>query len=434
MSQRLNSRPRVAITGVGVISPIGVGREPFWTNLAAGQTGIGPVEHQYHGSNALSPGFVGGEISDFDEKVARNIIPKNQRKNIKVMCRDIQMGTASAMMALEDSALDLDAVDHDRIGIDFGANLMFSPPTQLNDPCWNCLDEKGDFSFSKWGKQGLPTMEPLWLLKYLPNMPACHIAIFLDARGPSNSVTQDEASGHLAMTEALGVIRRGAADVMVAGATGARLHEFKVVHAAIWKELGYRPSDPNASSRPFDAERNGEVVGEGSCSFLLETEEHAKSRGAKILGYLAGGGSSCVQDNHQLAVANAMRAALRSAGLTPDDVGHINAHGLGAVQADLDEARAIHEVFGDRGAKIPVTALKGAIGNSAAASGNIELAGSLIGLQQGLIPPTINCDNPDPACNLNLVRDEPQPTDHRSVLSVSFTRLGQASAVVVQCD
>ncbi len=434
MSQRSSSRPRVAITGVGVISPIGVGREAFWANLSSGRNGVGPVEHQYHGEGALPQGFAGGEVTDFDEKVAKEVIPKNQRKNIKVMCRDIQMGTASAMMAVEDSGLDLDTVDHDRIGIDFGANLMFSPPTQLNDPCWNCLDENGDFVFSKWAKQGITKMEPLWLLKYLPNMPACHIAIFVDARGPSNSVTQDEASSNLAMTEALSVIQRGAADVMVAGATGARLHEFKVIHAAIWNELGYRPSDPSASSRPFDIERNGEVAAEGSCSYILETEQHAKARGAKILGYLAGGSSSCVSGNQRLAVANAMRAALRSAGMTIDDIGHINAHGLGAVEADLAEAQAIHDVFGARGAEIPVTALKGAMGNSAAAGGNLELAGSLLGLQLGVIPPTIHCDHPDPACNLNIVRGEPRSTDLRSVLNVNFTRLGQASAIVVQAE
>ncbi|MEZ6147937.1 MAG: beta-ketoacyl-[acyl-carrier-protein] synthase family protein [Planctomycetaceae bacterium] len=434
MSQRQSSRPRVAITGVGVISPIGVGREVFWTNLSTGKNGIGPVEHQFHGERALSPGFVGGEVSDFDEKFAKEVIPKNQRKNIKVMCRDIQMGTSSAMMAVEDAGLDLGAIDHDRMGIDFGANLMFSPPTQLNDPCWNCLDEAGNFTFSKWARNGITKMEPLWLLKYLPNMPACHIAIFVDARGPSNSITQDEASSNLALIEALNVIHRGAADMMVAGATGARLHEFKVIHAAIWEELGYRPEDPAASSRPFDIERNGEVVAEGSCTFILETEEHAKARGAKILGYLTGGGSSSVKGNQRGAIANAIRAALRTSELTPEDIGHINAHGLGAVDADLAEAQAIHDVFGSRGAEIPVTALKGAMGNSAAAGGNLELAGSLLALQEGLIPPTIHCDNPDPACNLNIVRGQPQATTLRNVLNLSFTRLGQASAIVVQCD
>jgi 3-oxoacyl-[acyl-carrier-protein] synthase II len=336
------------------------------------------------------------------------------------------------MMAVQDAALELASLDHERIGVEFGANLMYSPPKQLNEPCWNCVDDDHAFVFSKWGTEGFGRMEPLWLLKYLPNMPACHIAIFVEAFGPSNSVTQNEASGNLALGEALAVIQRGAADVMIAGATGGRLRQFKVIHATMWKELGYNPDDPAASCRPFDVARTGEVLGEGACSFILETEEHARARGATILGLLAGSGSSCVARNHRQAVANAVRAALRSADLSPSDIGHINAHGLGDPQADLEEARAIHDVFGALGAEIPVTSLKGAVGNSAAASGTVELAGSVLGLQQGLVPPTLHCDTPDPECNLNVVRDEPRPTKNRSVLNVSFTRFGQASAVIVQ--
>jgi len=211
MSQSHTPDRRVVITGVGVISPIGIGRETFWANLAAAKNGVGPVEHQFHGASAIPGGFVGAEVADFNEKTARQRVPRNQRKSIKVMCREIQMGTTSAMMAVEDSSLDLESVDHDRIGVDFGANLMYSPPTQLNDPCWNCTDDDLQFVMERWAKQGLTKMEPLWLLKYLPNMPACHIAIFVDAHGPSNSVTQNEASANLAMREALRVIGRGAA-------------------------------------------------------------------------------------------------------------------------------------------------------------------------------------------------------------------------------
>ncbi len=434
MSQRHTPDRRVVITGVGVISPIGIGRETFWVNLAAARSGVGPVEHQFHGEKSIPGGFVGAEVADFNEKVARQWVPKNQRKSIKVMCRDIQMGTASAMMAVEDSALDLESLDHDRIGVDFGANLMYSPPTQLNDPCWNCVDEDRRFVMQRWAKHGLSKMEPLWLLKYLPNMPACHIAIFVDAHGPSNSVTQNEASGNLAMREALHVIQRGAADVMIAGATGARLHQFKVILAALWQELGYRAEDPAASCRPFDTERTGEVAAEGACSLILEEEGHARARGATILGRLSGGGSSCVEGNFKQAAVNAMRAALRSADLSPDDIGHVNAHGLGSPRIDLEEAQAIHEVFGARGAEIPVTSLKGAIGNSAAGSGTLELAGSLLALQHGVIPPTLHCDTPDPQCNLNIVRGEPRSTKLRSVLNLNLTRFGQASAVIVQCD
>jgi 3-oxoacyl-[acyl-carrier-protein] synthase II len=432
MSQRQTPRRRVAVTGVGVISPIGIGRETFWTNLASGQGGIGPVDQQVQGADAVLGGFVGAEVSNFDDSSAREFFPKSQRKSIKVMCRDIQMGTASAMLAVQDAGLDMASVDHERVGVEFGANLMYSPPMQLNEPCWNCVDEDHTFVFSKWATEGFRRMEPLWLLKYLPNMPACHIAIFVEAYGPSNSVTQNEASGNLALGEALAVIQRGAADVMIGGATGGRLRQFKVIHATLWKQLGFHPGDPAASCRPFDIARTGEVVGEGACSFILESEEHARARGATILGLLTGSGSSCVAANRRQAIANAIRAALRSADLSPSDIGHINAHGLGDPQADLEEARAIHDVFGPLGAEIPVTSLKGAVGNSAAASGTIELAGSVLGLKQGLIPPTLHCDTPDPQCNLNVVRDEPRSTKNRSVLNVSFTRFGQASAVIVE--
>jgi 3-oxoacyl-[acyl-carrier-protein] synthase II len=432
MSQRQTPRRRVAITGVGVISPIGIGREPFWANLASGRGGVGPVDHQVQGAAAVPGGFVGAEVSDFDEQIAREFLPKNQRKSIKVMCRDIQMGTASAMQAVNDAALDMASIDHERIGVEFGANLMYSPPMQLRDPCWGCVDEQHTFVLSKWATEGISRMEPLWLLKYLPNMPACHIAIFVEAYGPSNSVTQNEASGNLALGEALAVIQRGAADVIIAGATGGRLRQFKVIHATLWKELGYHPEDPAASCRPFDVARTGQVVGEGACSFVLEAEEHARARRATILGLLTGSGSSCVAGNRRQAVVNAMRAALRSAELSPGDIGHINAHGLGDPAADLEEALAIHDVFGASGAQTPVTSLKGAIGNTAAACGTIELAGSLLGLQQGVIPPTLHCDTPDPECNLNVVRDEPRSTKNRSVLNVNFTRFGQASAVIVQ--
>jgi 3-oxoacyl-[acyl-carrier-protein] synthase II len=394
------------------------------------------VHEQFRGADALPRGVAGAEIADFNDSKAREFFPKNHRKSIKVMCREIQLGTVAAMLAFQDAGLDPGTINHDRMGVEFGANLMYSPPTQLNDPCWQCLDEQGNFVVRQWGGRGMPRMEPLWLLKYLPNMPACHIAIFLDARGPSNSVTQDEASGNLALIEAHSVIHRNAADVMIAGSTGARLHQFKTLHAVLWGELGYRSEDPASTCRPFDAERTGQALSEGACSFVLEEEEHARARGATILARYLGGGSSCVapgvKDHHRLAAAHAMRAALRSAGLSPDDIGHINAHGVGELEADRAEAQAIHEVFGPRGATIPVTSLKGAMGNAGAGGGTIELAASLLGLAHGLIPPTLHCDHPDPACGLNVVRDRPLPTSQLSVLKLSFTRLGQASAVILQ--
>ena len=438
MSQSGQNPRRVVFTGIGVLSPLGAEKQTYWNRLAEGVTGIGPPGDQLRGGEALRKNFVVGEIKDFDEKAARNYLPKNQRKNIKVMCRDILMGTSAAMLAVEDSGLDMESLDHDRIGVDFGANLMFSSPESLREPAESSRGEQGNFEIERWASQGIPKMEPLWLLKYLPNMPACHIAIFVSSYGPSNSITQDEASGNLALTEAYRVMQRGAVDVMIAGSTGARLHDLKTVHAALWGELGFNESDPTASCRPFDVDRNGQVVGEGAACFILEAEEHAQARGAKIFGRLLGGGSSCVvtgQQPHQReAIGNAMRKAIAASGLSPDDVGHINAHGIAEQASDLAEAQAIHDVFGSRGSQIPVTSTKGHVGNSGAGSASLDLAASLLGLQQGLIFPTLNCPKPDPECGLNIVRGEPQTTENRTVLNINFTRFGQASAVVAQVD
>lgn len=438
------SRPsaeRVVLTGVGILSPLGVGVDAFRTSLAEGKSGVGPITRLEY---TASPHNVGGEVAEFDEKYCRKNYPKPHRKSIKVMCREIQMGVASAVLALEDSGLDLDAVDHERFGVDFGANLMFSPPEVLKDACWRCTDEDDDFHYEQWGKAGgetgttgMDAMEPLWLLRYLPNMPACHIGIFLDARGPNNSLTQDDASLNLALGEACRIIQRGRADVMIAGATGTRLHPVKTIHAALWDQLAESPDPPETWCRPFDKTRTGQVVSEGACSFLLETETHANARGAKILATVEGAGSSCVSDSggrpdHTRAMVNAMRAALNDAGMKPEDVGCVNAHGLGSPEADRAEAAAIHEVFGGSAEETPVTALKSYFGNSGSASGALELAGSLVSLSSGVIPPTLNYERPDPECRLNVVHGRPLETSNRVVLSVNVTRMGQAAALIVR--
>ncbi len=315
MTRSCDSPRRVVITGVGIVSPLGIGFDTFSKNLLEGKSGISRLESvSYSGA----PKNVGGEIKDFTDATAKSEYLKKQRKSIKVMCREIQFGVASASMAIENSALDLEAIDHERFGVEFGANLMFSPPDVLKDPAWHCVDE-GDtefrFRLKHWGSQGISNLEPLWLLRYLPNMPACHIGIYADARGPSNSITQNEASGNLAAAEAFYVILRGQADTMVAGTTGTRIHPVKSMHAALWDILAdYGDEPPETWCRPFDKTRRGEVLAEGACSMILEEEGHAKARGAKILGRILGAGSSCAFDRNgpnkvTRAIVNAARAA-----------------------------------------------------------------------------------------------------------------------------
>ena len=437
MSNRQESPRNVVITGVGILSPIGIGRESFWENLSAGRSGISQIELM---SYSAAPNNVGGEVGDFTEKAARKSYLKPQRKSIKVMCREIQLGVASASLALEDSQLDLDQVDHERLGVGFGANLMFSPPEVLKDACWSCTEENGDginFAYNQWGSIGLESMEPLWLLRYLPNMPACHIGIHADARGPNNSITLDEASGNLAMGEAFRMILRGRTDVMIAGTTGTRLHPVKTMHAALWDELADSSDPPERWSRPFDLNRSGQVLAEGACSFIFEDESHAENRGANIMATVLGIGSSCVIDSQgkpQLkdAMVNAMRAAIRDAGLQPEEIGHVNANGLGSRVADVEEALAIREVFASNADPVPVTALKSLLGNSGSGCGTLELAGSILGLAQGVVPATLNYDTPDPECPLNVVHAEPLSTTNKVVLNVNVTRMGQASALIAR--
>jgi 3-oxoacyl-[acyl-carrier-protein] synthase II len=438
MTRSSESPRRVVITGVGVVSPLGIGYDTFAKNLLEGKSGISRIGmFDYSGA----PKNVGGEIKDFTETTAKNQYLKAQRKSIKVMCREIQFGVASASLAIDHSGLDLEAIDHERFGVEFGANLMFSPPQVLKDPCWLCVDE-GDpefhFKHEQWGTKGLSNLEPLWLLRYLPNMPACHIGISADARGPSNSITMNEASGNLAVAEASRIIMRGLADTMIAGTTGTRLEPTKSMHAALWDILAQHGDDPPETwSRPFDKTRTGEVLAEGACTFILEEENHARARGANILGRILGSGSSCAFDRNgpnkiSRAIVNAVRVALRDAGLTPADVGHINAHGLSTPWVDVDEALAIKEIFGPAGETIPVTALKSVLANSGAGCGTLELAGSLAGLKQGVVPATKNYRVPDPACRLNIVHDKSLQIANRVVLNINVTTYGQAAALVVE--
>jgi len=439
MSSSQNSARRVVITGLGVVSPIGIGVDRFWESLSTGKSGIAPVEVT---GFIAAPSHVGAEVSDFTDATAKSEYLRHHRKSIKVMCREIQLGVASASLALVQSGINLEQVDHERFGVDFGANLMFSPPEVLKDACWSCVEENGGsrtFDYQQWGTKGIGGMEPLWLLRYLPNMPACHIGIHADARGPSNSITLDDASGNLALGEASRVIQRNWAELMIAGTTGTRVHAVKSLHAALWDDLASYDDPPETWCRPFDRTRTGQVLGEGACSFLLEEESHAQGRNANILGRVMGVGSSCVANvggkgNLRQALANAMRAALRDADLSPADIGHVNAHGSAERQGDIEEAQAIHDVFGDYAGKVPVTALKSYMGNSGSGSGTLELAGSLLALQHGVVPPTLNYSQPDSDCPLNVVHGEPLAVTNRTVLKMNVTRAGQASAIILSAD
>jgi 3-oxoacyl-[acyl-carrier-protein] synthase II len=437
---------RVAITGLGLISPLGNSQQALWEALTSGRSGVTALEAGQ--GAALTAPFAGichdfhGEIDDFGELEGGKKGDKTKaiRKGLKVMCRECQMGVAAAERALQDAALSFTGRDPERSGVVFGTDYMLSEPEEFGSGIMACTDEERKFEFQKWAQQGMTKMTPLWLLKYLPNMPASHIAIYNDLRGPNNSLTLREAAGNLAVGEAVRVIQRGHADVMIAGATGTRIHTMKAVHSSLQEEIapgtnGSGPVDPAKACRPFDADRTGTVLGEGAGVVVLEELEHAKARGATIYAELAGFGSSTAADKNRvalrdLALANAMRAALRDAEATPIAVGHIQAHGLGTHTGDEAEARAIRDVFGGTKADVPVTAAKSYFGNLGAGSGIVELIAGALALHHDKLFPTLNYAKPDTACNVNVVREATSPGN--SFLNLSFTPQGQASVLYVK--
>ena len=326
--------------------------------------------------------------------------------------------------------------DPDRSGVVFGSDYMLTEPDEYSAGVEKCGGDQGDFDFSRWGTDGLAQMSPLWLLKYLPNMPASHIAIYNDLRGPNNSLTHREASANLAIGEAFHTIARGSADRMLAGATGTRIHPLKSVHAVQSEQLATDAGGPAGACRPFDLNRTGMVMGEGAGVVVLEELDVARARGATIYAEIVGSGSSTVLDRNfvaqrDVALANAMRAALRDAGATPDQVGHIHAHGLATRSCDVAEARAIGQVFGDAAASVPVVAAKSNFGNLGAGSGVVELIASVMALQTGHLFPMLNYETPDPECPIAAVTTSDAPAGE-SFLNLSTTPQGQAAAVMVR--
>ena len=429
---------RVVITGVGLISPLGSDKNALWESLATGRSGVRPLQCLPTDSLPVS---CGAEARDFAGKIDDfGPLQKDQkrtiRKGMKVMCREIQMGVAAAQLALNDAGLGPGDYDSDRAGVIYGSDYILTEPDEFTEGVRSCLTPDHEFDFSRWAEDGMPKVTPLWLLKYLPNMPASHIAIYNDLRGPNNSITLREASANLAIAEAYCTILRGNADTIVAGATGTRLHPLRTVHVALQEELAQGDGEPGKLSRPFDLNRSGMVLGEGAGAVVVEELQSAQSRGAEILGEVIGFASSAVVDrrgvgNIDKAFQNVMRQALLKARMSADELGHINAHGLSTRAGDEQEASAIQAVFGARKQPIPVTAVKSYMGNLGAAGGMVELISSTLALGKGQLFPILNYETPDPRCPIAAARSLDQsPGD--SFMSISSTPQGQASAAVVR--
>lgn len=422
---------RTVITGVGVVSPIGIGREAFYAGLMSGVSGIDYLS----GFEAEGlPSCLAAEVRGFDPMQYLR-----DRKFLKVMSRDVQLGVSSANLAVGDSHLSAGDIDPHRFGVVYGAGRMSPTPLELSDAVaeitQNSNDE--DMMLTRWGEESTGRIAPLWLLRQLPNMPACHISIDHNACGPNNTITSRESSALLALAEAVRVIERDAADAMIVGACGSNISPVDITKLSLYEGLSHRKDDPRRACRPFDLERDGTVVGEGAASFIVERYEHAIARGAEIYAEVIGFGSGCDGAGYNngsggRGIARSIAGALKRANITADQIGHINAHGKSTQRDDLVEARAYHKAFGDYIRNIPVVALKSYFGNFDAGSGAVELAGALLSLHQGELPATLNYEYPDPRCQLNVTHDHPIRVPGSTALSVNRTSVGQSAAALLR--
>ena len=439
----LRNERRVVITGLGLVTPLGIGTSAVWEALSQGR---GAVERVQAFPVDGLPNNIGAEVSGLDKKAMIELalprVKKQLRKSLNFMARDIQLSVACAQLAFLDAGLEGLGVNPTRIGVDLGAGLISTELEELAPAIDAGYGTGLNFDYNLYARDGIEKITPIWLLKYLPNMLACHISILLDCQGPSNTITEAEAASNVAIGEAARIIARGRADLMITGGADSKIHPLSMIRMSLLDQMSHWSGDPTQACRPFDVARDGYVPGEGAGILVLEEREHALARGAKIYGEILSYGSGCDAkpggglDLEGPGTEIAIRAALRGAGIAPESIGHVNAHGAATVTSDLAESRAFTRVFGGPGGskpEVPITALKGYVGNIVSGCGAVELIASLIGVNQGLIPPTINCDNYDPHCSpLDIVTGKPRPTDNTVFLNTNLTRLGQAATVIVR--
>ncbi len=404
---------RVVVTGLGILCPVGNSPEEAWNNISNGVSG---AEH----------------IPEFEElglKVTFGARIKNYDPETHLSKRDLrrtdpltQMALYASAQALADSGLDLSQDDPYDVGAVIGTGIGG----------FQSLFE----GVEKYMKEGHSTVSPLLLPMMLPDSPAGKIAIDFGLRGPNMAISTACATGNNSIGEAYEMIRRGAARVMLAGSSEAALLSLTVASLSNMKAISRRNDNPQRASRPFDATRDGFVIGEGAATLVLEELEHARARGARIYAEITGYGSTCdafhvtaPMENGEGAQA-AMRFALRSAGLPPEGMSYINAHGTSTPLNDSSETKAIKGVFGNAAYRVPVSSTKSMTGHLMGSAGAVEAVFSVQAIQHQFIPPTINLDHPDPECDLNYTPNVGVAADIQHVMSNSFG-FGGHNAVLI---
>ena len=436
MSQR-----RTVITGLGVVSPIGMGWQDFWQGLRTQRQGVRRLEAFEASAFGCQ---IGGQVERFK---INQYIPRSYRKAAKLMAPDIAMAVAGADLAFRDAGLITKGIDPDnpqvdpvRLGANLGAGLIDVDLNELAMAVHESVNEDDRFSYRLWGKRGMAQLTPLWLLKFLPNMLACHIGIIHDAQGPSNTVLCGEISTHHAVAEASQIVSSGRVDICITGGAKNKITPMGLVRLELLKRVTTVSNDkPGEAVRPFDKNRAGCVPAESASIFIVEDSEHAQGRGAKVYAELAGSAFTRQGNSiHRIApaaegTARAIGKALDKARCRAEDVDLVIPHGVGGLEEDLAEAQGIRMGLGeDRGSSVAVLPIQGAVGNSCDASGGLDLAAAVLAISEGTIPSAVNCEHPCPECGLNIVQKNMNAEKPKTVLVVGYTVGGQSAALVIK--
>jgi 3-oxoacyl-[acyl-carrier-protein] synthase II len=421
---------RVVVTGIGVVAPNGIGRHAFCEAILEGRSGVDYIESF---DTAGLPIKIAGEIRDF------NVLPYLgvHRKNAKLMSRAVRFAIGAAAMAVEDAGIRPDQLDPARFGVCMGTGITPVDVQELVPPILRSVDANGTLDLARFAQARSESIFPLWLLQHLPNMAAAHISILHHAMGPNNTIVTACAAGTQAVGDAFRLISRGDADVMLAGGCDSRLDPQLLVAYSAMKTVSASLRPPSEVSRPFDAERDGFVLGEGAAVLILERYSQARRRGARIYAEVTGYGSSfdafgiTRPEPEGKGAALSMTAALREARLDPSDIDYINAHGTSTKLNDLMETVAVKRVFGYRATSIPISSQKSMIGHLIGASGAVEAAATALSLERGVVPPTINLATPDPECDLDYVPNTAREIPLHTAISNSFGFGGQNASLVM---
>ena len=440
----MNNYESIVVTGAAPVCCLGIGSEVFWNNLLEGRSGIHTYEkvadsNSTDAQTSLVPAPVAGYIADFSAK--EFVQP---RKNIKIMSRDVQLGLAAGALALKQAQGASDKklseqLGPERVGIDLGTSFIMSPICDIADACLKGMAIESDGTVESkaaslkkyWGASFMDNLFPLWMLKYLPNMSACHLGIANDLQGPSNTQVLGDTGALAAAIEAIHVIQRNAADAMVVGGVGNFIDDFNWMRYA-WIDRTSNAADPEGACRPFDAARDGLAAAEAAGCLVLESESSAKKRGAEPLAKIRAW-ANCTEGTHKYkisgkAIKNCLKLVMQNAGIQPDDLSHVNANGWGTINEDALEAQAIAEILPN----VPVVALKGGIGYAGSGSAAVEMVATVLALKNGVLPPARNYSQPDPACPIPVVHGVPAASDKPFALMLTFDRNGGAAAMVFE--